>query len=60
MSDQCAHTTKVAVFGDESNTTFKDSKEFFHIVELLPIIRRHLYGISDNGKLNCFFHAILL
>ena len=32
MSDQCAHTTKVAVFGDESNTTFKDSKEFFRIM----------------------------
>ena len=28
ISDQCAHTTKVAVFGDESNTVFKDSKEF--------------------------------
>lgn len=28
ISDQCAHTTKVAVFGDESNTTFKDNKEF--------------------------------
>lgn len=28
ISDQCAHTTKVAVFGDDSNTTFKDSKEF--------------------------------
>ena len=28
ISDQCAHTTKVAVFGDGSNTTFKDNKEF--------------------------------
>lgn len=28
ISDQCAHTTKVAMFGDESNTTFKDNKEF--------------------------------
>ena len=28
ISDQCAHTTKVAVFGDDSNTTFKDNKEF--------------------------------
>lgn len=28
ISDQCAHTTKIAVFGDESNTVFKDSKEF--------------------------------
>ena len=28
VSDQCAHTTKVAVFGDDSNTTFKDNKEF--------------------------------
>ena len=28
ISDQCAHTTKVAVFGDESNTIFKDNKEF--------------------------------
>lgn len=28
LSDQCQHTTKIAVFGDESNTTFKDAKEF--------------------------------
>lgn len=28
LSDQCGHTTKIAVFGDEANTTFKDSKEF--------------------------------
>ena len=28
ISDQCAHTTKVAVFGDDSNTIFKDNKEF--------------------------------
>ena len=28
LSDQCAHTTKIAVFGDDSNTTFKDSREF--------------------------------
>ncbi len=28
LSDQCAHTTKIAVFGDEANTTFKDSREF--------------------------------
>ena len=28
LSDQCAHTTKVAVFADESNTVFKDAKEF--------------------------------
>lgn len=28
ISDQCAHTTKVAVFGDDSNTTFKDNREF--------------------------------
>ena len=28
ISDQCAHTTKIAVFGDESNTVFKDNKEF--------------------------------
>ena len=28
ISDQCTHTTKVAVFGDDSNTTFKDNKEF--------------------------------
>lgn len=28
LSDQCMHTTKVAVFGDEANTVFKDSKEF--------------------------------
>jgi len=28
ISDQCKHTIKVAVFGDEANTVFKDSKEF--------------------------------
>lgn len=28
ISDQCRHTVKVAVFGDEANTVFKDSKEF--------------------------------
>lgn len=28
LSDQCQHTTKIAVFGDESNTIFKDAKEF--------------------------------
>lgn len=28
ISDQCKHTTKVAVFADEGNTKFRDSKEF--------------------------------
>lgn len=28
LSDQCQHTTKVAVFGDDTNTVFKDTKEF--------------------------------
>ena len=28
LSDQCEHTTKVAVFGDDANTSFKDNKEF--------------------------------
>lgn len=28
LSDQCMHTTKVAVFADEENTFFKDTKEF--------------------------------
>jgi ATP-dependent DNA helicase RecG len=28
LSDQCQHTTKIAVFGDESNIAFKDAKEF--------------------------------
>ncbi len=28
ISDQCKHTTKVAVFADEANTIFKDNKEF--------------------------------
>ncbi len=28
LSDQCAHTTKIAVFGDEACTVFRDSKEF--------------------------------
>ncbi len=28
LSDQCQHTTKIAVFGNEDNTAFKDAKEF--------------------------------
>lgn len=28
LSDLCAHTTKIAVFADQSNTQFRDSKEF--------------------------------
>lgn len=28
LSDQCMHTTKIAVFADDSNTQFRDSKEF--------------------------------
>lgn len=28
ISDQCQHTIKVAVFGDDENTTFKDNREF--------------------------------
>lgn len=28
LSDQCQHTTKVAVFADDTNTVFKDAKEF--------------------------------
>lgn len=28
LSDQCQHTTKIAVFGDEANIMFKDAKEF--------------------------------
>ena len=26
LSDQCKHTTKIAVFGDDANTVFKDAK----------------------------------
>lgn len=28
LSDQCQHTTKIAVFGDTDNITFKDAREF--------------------------------
>ncbi len=28
ISDQCRHTIKIAVFADESNTEFRDNKEF--------------------------------
>ena len=28
ISDQCQHSIKVAVFGDDQNTTFKDNQEF--------------------------------
>lgn len=37
LSDQCQHTTKVAVFADESNTEFRDSKEFKGCDPLLPL-----------------------
>lgn len=28
LSDQCAHTTKIAIFSDDARTVFRDSKEF--------------------------------
>ncbi len=28
LSDQCQHTTKIAVFGDKANITFRDAREF--------------------------------
>ena len=28
LSDQCVHTTKIAVFSDDAQTVFRDSKEF--------------------------------
>lgn len=28
LSDQCPHTTKIAVFGDSTNVLFKDAREF--------------------------------
>lgn len=28
ISDQCTHTVKIAVFGDDANTQFRDNKEF--------------------------------
>ena len=28
LSDQCAHSVKIAVFADETNTSFRDRKEF--------------------------------
>ena len=28
LSDQCAHTTKIAVFSDDARTVFRDSKDF--------------------------------
>ncbi|MGM9644433.1 MAG: RNA-binding domain-containing protein [Eubacteriales bacterium] len=28
ISDQCGHTVKIAVFGNDENTSFRDSKEF--------------------------------
>lgn len=28
LSDQCRHTTKIAVFADKANTVFKDNREF--------------------------------
>ena len=28
LSDQCMHSIKIAVFGDDANTVFKDTKEF--------------------------------
>lgn len=41
LSDQCLHTTKTAVFNDESCTEFRDSKEFggpiFKLYENCPV-----------------------
>ena len=28
LSDQCQHTTKIAIFSDDDSLTFKDTKEF--------------------------------
>lgn len=53
ISDQCAHTTKVAVFADEENTKFRDSKEFGgSIFEQLD--NTYAYLALCNKKLSTF------
>lgn len=64
LSDQCAHTIKVAVFGDDANTVFKDNKEFISIGGLLPGLSPEdiRSGISQprNKKLAEVFHRLHL
>ena len=45
LSDQCAHTVKIAVFDDDTNTVFKDQKEF---------------GGSVFAQLNAAFQYLML
>ena len=45
LSDQCAHTIKVAIFADEQNTVFRDRKEFG------GSILRQLLDAAKIGKL---------
>lgn len=68
LSDQCQHTIKIAVFGDESNIIFKDAKEFciefISIGGLLPGLSADdiRNGISQprNRKLAEIFHRLRL
>lgn len=57
LSDQCRHTVKTAVFADEDNTIFKDSREFtgsvlrqldetFHYLMLCNNTRAEIKGLE--------------
>ena len=55
LSDQCAHTTKIAVFSDDARTVFRDSKEFNGIfkqfedaVNYLALCNKTSSVIKDN------------
>ena len=51
ISDQCRHTVKVAVFGDEANTMFRDSREFSgSIFKQLEDTYRYLMLCNNNAS----------
>ncbi len=56
LSDQCRHSIKVAVFGDEANTVFKDTKEFCgSLFEQLDETFRYLMLCNQTASV---FHGL--
>ena len=53
ISDQCQHTVKVAVFADENNTIFKDSREFSGSV-LKQLENTYTYLMLCNNTASTF------
>lgn len=51
ISDQCQHTIKVAVFGDDENTTFKDNREFKGSI----FKQLYEYSIDTNASSKPYF-----